>query len=48
MINAINETVLFKCDCVNLWGQTLKTTLLLRQAAQKRIEKIIAEVRGEK
>ncbi|OGW08958.1 MAG: hypothetical protein A2W77_06435 [Nitrospinae bacterium RIFCSPLOWO2_12_39_16] len=35
--NRINRTVLIKCDCVNLWGQTLKTILLLWQAAKRRI-----------
>ena len=45
--NRINRTVLIKCDCVNLWGQTLKTILLLWQVAERRIERIIAEVWGE-
>ena len=28
-------TILFMCDCVNLWGRHLKTILLSRQAVRK-------------
>ncbi len=44
----INGTVLFIFDCINLWGQpsklTLRNVLLLRQTAERRIERIIAKV----